>query len=158
MLRNIFRSDLEQLLSIERLVQALPWTEHSFNLCFQAGCFGWVIEIDKKIIGFIIISSRQQECHILNLCIDIPYQHQGFGKKLLEQALSEAEKQGLHLVYLEVRRSNAKAIALYKKEGFQVVGERKGYYPAEEGHEDALVLAKWLTPLKVSKHKTVLFE
>lgn len=99
------------------------------------------MEIDKKIIGFIIISLTIEECHILNLCVDREFQHQGWGRKLLEHALNHARKHGIGIAYLEVRRSNSRAISLYKKMKFHLVGERKGYYPTVAGNEDALIFA-----------------
>lgn len=145
MLRNLTKSDINQILAIEESVHISPWTEETFNTCFESGYIGWVIEIHSKIIGFIIVSMRMAECHILNICIAFPYQHKGYGRKLLEYALENAQKNGITMAYLEVRRSNAKAINLYKKLQFDLVGERKNYYPAYEGSEDALIFAKDLS-------------
>ena len=50
-------------------------------------------------------------------------------------------------VFLEVRPSNLHAIALYQSLGFVEVGRRRGYYQAEVGREDALVL-KLSLPVK----------
>ena len=144
MQRKLFKSDLAQLLAIEQAVHVTPWTEETFKTCFQAGYVGWVIEVDKKIIGFVIISLAE-ECHVLNLCVARQYQHQGWGRKLLEIALTQAKQQGVHIAYLEVRDSNSHAISLYRSMGFQVVGGRKNYYATVAGHEDALVFAKTLT-------------
>lgn len=144
MLRPLYKSDLPQLLVIENAVQIAPWTEETFKSCTQNHCVGWVIEIDKHVIGFIIIAMSTEECHILNLCVEHVSQRQGWGKKLLEHALSYAKEKRISIVYLEVRQTNTRAIDLYTKMGFQVVGERKGYYPTVSGREDALVLARVL--------------
>jgi peptide chain release factor 2 len=119
MLRALFRSDLLQLLSIEESAHAVPWNEGTFKTCFQAGYGGWVVEQGKEIVGFIIVSMRMEECHILNLCVSRDYQHQGFGRQLLACALNHAKQnhakqQGIGIVYLEVRRSNTRAISLYR--------------------------------------------
>lgn len=128
MQRKLFKSDLAQLLAIEQAVHVTPWTEETFKTCFQAGYVGWVIEVDKKIIGFVIISLAE-ECHVLNLCVARQYQHQGWGRKLLEIALTQAKQQGVHIAYLEVRDSNSHAISLYRSMGFQVVGGAKTITP-----------------------------
>jgi ribosomal-protein-alanine N-acetyltransferase len=47
-------------------------------------------------------------------------------------------------LWLEVRESNKSAIALYQNNGFDVAGTRKGYYPAENGREDALLMGSML--------------
>jgi len=144
MLRTLFQSDLDQLLVIEKIVHVTPWVEATFKACFQSGYIGWVVEINKKIIGFIIISQTIEECHVLNVGVLHEYQHQGFGRKLLEHALSHAKQHGIGMAYLEVRRSNSRAISLYKQMQFHQVGERKGYYPTVSGNEDALIFAKSL--------------
>jgi [ribosomal protein S18]-alanine N-acetyltransferase len=144
MLRTLFKTDLEQALAIENSVHVVPWTADTFKMCFESGYFGWVIELDKEIMGFIIVSLRAEECHILNLCVARDYQHQGWGRQLLDYALKHARHQGIGIAYLEVRRSNTRAISLYKKMKFHLIGVRKDYYPAVSGNEDALIFAKSL--------------
>jgi len=141
MIRPLFQADIHQLLRIENAVHVAPWTEETFRACFKAGYIGWVIEIDKNIIGFIIISLAMDECHVLNICVARLFQHQGWGKKLLACALNHASQQGKRTAYLEVRRSNTRAISLYQKMNFHLIGERKGYYKTVSGEEDALIYA-----------------
>jgi ribosomal-protein-alanine N-acetyltransferase len=100
-----------------------------------------VVEIDNNIIGFIIISMSADECHVLNICVARSFQHQGFGKKMLEFVLNHASQRGMGIAYLEVRRSNTRAISLYQKMKFHLIGERKGYYATVAGEEDALIFA-----------------
>lgn len=144
MMRTLHKADLQQILAIEKSVHEVPWTEDTFQTCFQSAFIGWVIEIDKRIIGFLILSLRPEDCHVLNICIAHEYQHKGYGKQLLEQALKYAKEKGAGIAYLEVRRSNSTAISLYRKLKFHLIGERKAYYPTLSGHEDALIFAKSL--------------
>lgn len=144
MLRTFYKSDIPAMLAIEQSSHVVPWNEDTFKTCVQEGYAGWVIEVENKPVGFIIISLRADECHILNVCVLREYQHQGYGRKLLEHALSHAKQQHVGIAYLEVRVSNSRAISLYKKMNFHLIGERKGYYPMETGNEDALIFAKGL--------------
>lgn len=144
MLRMLFKSDLSAIVAIEQSVHISPWTDETFLLCFKAGYLGWVIEKEGAIIGFIIASLKTDECHVLNLCVARDHQHQGYGRQLLTHALQEVKKAGAGIVYLEVRRSNSRAISLYRKMKFHLIGERKNYYPTLSGVEDALVFAKSL--------------
>lgn len=144
MLRTVFRSDLPQVLDLEEAVHVAPWTKETFEICFRSGYTGWVIESEKRIIGFIIISMQREECHILNIVVAKPHQHKGHGRKLLQHALQYAKHHGIGIAYLEVRRSNTRAITLYRNMQFSLVGERKGYYPIVGGTEDALIFAKSL--------------
>lgn len=142
MMRKLHKSDLPQLVIIEEASQSVPWSDEAFRHCFEAGYQGFALEQEKEMLGFIITSVNVGEAHILNLCIDRPYQRKGYGRQLLEFALAEAVKQGAMIAYLEVRKSNTRAIRLYQNMGFIQIGQRKDYYPVPTGREDALIFAK----------------
>lgn len=144
MLRKIFKSDLAELQVIENASHDTPWTNDVFKMCLQAGYLGWAIELDQHLIAFIVVSMQSQECHVLNLCVARAYRRQGWARQLLAHALDEAKRLGAGVAYLEVRRSNTRALALYEGMQFSRVGERKGYYQTVAGAEDALVLARHL--------------
>ena len=63
-----------------------------------------------------------------------------FGARLLRHAMSVARQAGAATLLLEVRPSNVKAVELYRHFGFAQIGVRRGYYPADGGREDALVM------------------
>lgn len=142
MLRLAQKSDLPSLLEIETLTQYSPWNAETFVRCWEAGYTNWVVERESNVVGFIVVSFQAGEGHILNLGVHPLFQRQGLGAQLLNHALSSAKMMSLNMAFLEVRRGNTKAIALYEKMGFIQVGERKGYYPALSGREDALIFAK----------------
>lgn len=144
MLRQILEQDLQELIRIESACQIVPWSDEVFKKCLEAGSTGWVMELEGRIIGFILILYQIDEVHILNFCVHPDHQHQGWGKQLLTHMLQNITNQSAKLVYLEVRRSNQRAIALYEKVGFSKIGERKDYYMSLEQREDALVFAKHL--------------
>ena len=77
---------------------------------------------------------------ILRIGIKKEYQGRGFGKKLLKELLEILKEKGIKAVFLEVRENNAPAIRLYEKNGFRVLGKRRGYYSGE----DALIMEKIL--------------
>jgi ribosomal-protein-alanine N-acetyltransferase len=140
-LRTLFSSDLPHLVLIEQNASVVPWATDVFKACFDAGYTGWVYEMDSRIIGFVIVSMNMEECHIMNLCVAREYQHQGYGFKLLNYALIHAKTHGIALAFLEVRQSNMRAIKLYQKMKFQLIGERKDYYPTLSGRENAHIFA-----------------
>lgn len=145
-IRPLAEKDLSSLLRIESATQISPWSEGVFIRCLQIGSVGWVAEVANQMVGFIIVLIQHTEAHILNLCVDPPYQNQKIGQTLLAKALAEAVTQNVALAYLEVRISNRKAIHIYKKMGFSFIQERKNYYTREDeiGRENALVLVKHL--------------
>ncbi len=142
LLRQITEDDFPQLLTIEEDTQPVPWTLAAFMRCWEAGYPGWVLEHDKRILGFALISVGAGECHILNICITPDFQHQGLGRNLMIYCMQWAMQKGAQVVYLEVRRSNANAIRLYRNMNFKLIGERKNYYPMAKGAEDALIFAR----------------
>ena len=73
------------------------------------------------------------------------FRSHGYGERLLDDMLFRARTSSVREIFLEVRPSNANALALYKKKGFYQVANRPAYYQAQEGREDAAVLAKKLT-------------
>lgn len=141
MFRKMVKADLPQLIAIEQSVQGAPWNEETFKTCFELAYEGWVAEHDNRIAGYIVVSLQADECHILNLCVAREYQRQGLGRKLLEFGLDQAKNRQMGIAYLEVRRSNSRAIALYRNMKFLMIGERKNYYQTVSGPEDALIFA-----------------
>jgi len=80
------------------------------------------------------------EAHLLNLSIAKAYQKQGLGRLLLEHMITIAKKHHAANMFLEVRPSNISAIALYENIGFNEMAIRRGYYPAHNGREDAVLM------------------
>ena len=136
--------DLPVILDIENRSYPFPWTEGIFHDCLRFGYSSWVLEIDRCIVGYGIMSLAVQECHILNICVDPEYQGQGIGRKLLGQLLTIARARKADTAFLEVRPTNINALSLYFSEGFNEIGTRRNYYPALFGREDAVILAKSL--------------
>tara|TARA_B100001996_G_scaffold358994_1_gene323927 strand:- start:232 stop:678 length:447 start_codon:yes stop_codon:yes gene_type:complete len=85
-----------------------------------------VLEINKKIIGYIFQRIIFDDNHIINLAIDIPYQHKGYGRLLLMNIL-EKDKNDTN-VFLEVKEANLPAIKLYIDLGFEEVDRKDRYY------------------------------
>jgi ribosomal-protein-alanine N-acetyltransferase len=141
-LRAFKKSDLPAVMPIEQAAHISPWARETFETCFRSGCKGWLIENDGEVVAFVVVSLHADECHVLNLCVRLQHQRQGLGKELLAHALQYAKSIGIAIAYLEVRRSNTRAISLYRQYDFQLIGERKDYYSTVNGNEDALIFAK----------------
>ena len=140
-IRKMRQSDLASVLAIENANYQFPWSEGVFKDCFKANYSCWVCAEDEKILGFGIASIAVGEAHILNINIDPAEQNQGIGRKMLKNLIAVARDHKVETVFLEVRPTNLPAIALYNSMGFNEIGIRKGYYPAENGREDALMMA-----------------
>lgn len=141
-LRAMNVDDVVDVMDIEYKSYDHPWTHGIFEDCLRVGYCSWVMELDGEIIGYGVMSIAAGEAHVLNICIDPDYQGRGLGRKILARLLSLAKDHNVDTVFLEVRISNQVAQMLYESEGFNEIGQRRGYYPAFEGREDALVYAK----------------
>ncbi|AEM49878.1 ribosomal protein S18-alanine N-acetyltransferase [Stenotrophomonas maltophilia] len=140
-LRALRESDLNAVMAIELRGYPFPWTRGIFIDCLRAGYPGLAMERDGLLIGYGVLSIAADEAHVLNICIDPLAQSRGLGRQLLRALVQLAADRGAQRVFLEVRPSNAPALALYHSEGFNEIGRRPRYYPAAQGREDAVVMA-----------------
>jgi len=136
--------DLPKVLAIEARAYEFPWTEPIFKDCLKAGYSMWVLDGTAAIVGYGVLSSAAGEAHILNLCVDPRFQGTGMGRRLLNRLIDLARWHQAERVFLEVRPTNTRAIALYHRAGFCEMGHRPNYYPRRGGREDAVVMAKEL--------------
>ena len=139
--RPMTAEDVAAVVNIEKLVYPFPWTEGIFRDCIRVGYGCWVAIKGDTVVGYAIMSVAVGECHILNLAIRPEFQSQGLGRFFMEHLLSVAKESNVDMVFLEVRPSNLAALGLYHSLGFNQFGTRKGYYPATNGREDAVVMA-----------------
>jgi len=140
-IRPLTLADLDAVMEIESRAYDFPWTQGIFRDCLRVGYCCWCCENDGIIQGYGVMSAAAGESHILNLTVRPELQRQGIGSMLLKHFLHLARRHGADTLMLEVRPSNRKAISLYEKLGFNEIGVRRNYYPAEDGREDALLLA-----------------
>jgi ribosomal-protein-alanine N-acetyltransferase len=146
-LRPMREDDLDGVMRIEERAYPFPWTRGIFRDCLQAGHAMWVLESDDALAGYGVLNIAAGEAHVLNLCIAPEAEGRGHGRRMLRALLRVARGGGAMRVFLEVRPSNPRAIALYHDEGFNEIGRRPRYYPApNHGREDAIVMALELLP------------
>jgi ribosomal-protein-alanine N-acetyltransferase len=141
-LRAMRDTDLPRIMRIERASYTHPWTEGVFRDCLRVGYICRVLEDVRLIKAYGLMSVGAGECHMLNICVGPPYQHQGFGRAVVEHLLEIAAQLEIKTALLEVRVSNRIAYDLYLKLGFNEIGTRTSYYPALKGREDAIILAR----------------
>ena len=133
-------SDLDEVIAIERAVYSHPWTRGNFVDSLNAGYCCRTYRIGGELVGYFILIVAVGEAHLLNLSVAAARQRQGAGSLLLGEAMRLAREKNAQHLFLEVRPSNAAGLALYSAFGFRRIAERRGYYPAHDGRENALVL------------------
>ncbi|HUL12416.1 MAG TPA: ribosomal protein S18-alanine N-acetyltransferase [Methylococcaceae bacterium] len=142
--RPMRKADLKAVIEIEASAYEFPWEPATFRDCLKVGYCCWVGEKAGRVRAYGILTVGAGESHILNVCIAPEVQGQGYGRLLMEKLMAVAKAHRAEMMLLEVRPSNSKAMKLYFDLGFNQIGTRKGYYPARNGREDALVLARML--------------
>jgi ribosomal-protein-alanine acetyltransferase len=129
------------VLIIELQVHAHPWTRGNFSDALGSAYVCKVAELGGKLMGYAVLMQGVDDAELLDLGIAAPLQRQGWGRKLLQEMLILAQELGRQRVVLEVRVSNAAAIALYRSLKFIEIGLRRDYYPVENGgREDAILM------------------
>jgi len=133
-------NDLADILSIEKKVFKHPWSKEqlSWELNSQPAAENYVMIARGNMIGYLFSHVVDDDVQILNIAIDIPFQHKGYGEQLLSYFLDQFNTDSS--IHLEVRKSNFPAINLYLKFGFHETGTRKGYY--SDG-EDAIIMQRY---------------
>lgn len=133
-------ADLDAVMAIEPTIYPYPWTRGNFSDSLNAGYSCWIYEEGRTMIGYAVMMLVLDEAHLLNLSIAAPYQGRGLGRELLIHLMYMARDHGALNIFLEVRPSNTAAVRLYENVGFNEMAVRRGYYPAKDGREDAILM------------------
>lgn len=151
LLRPMRVADLDAVVAVEVLCYSHPWTRGNFIDSLAAG-YGAELMLHPHdgLVGYFVALAGAGELHLLNITVAPAFQGQGHGRRLLQAVRSRAQAQGLASLWLEVRRSNQRAQALYRRFGFAEVGLRRGYYPAAGGREDAVVMRLDVEPTETA--------
>ena len=143
-IRKMKDTDIAAVSRIEKLTHIQPWSENVLTDCYHSDYLCLVAEendYQKELKGYIILSQVLDEAHLLNLCVSLKYQGYGLGRELTARGIKEVVKRGARKMFLEVRRSNMRAIRLYESFGFSEIGIRTNYYQGSSLREDAVVMA-----------------
>ncbi len=153
--RLMTEADIPAVVAMERLACQLPvhaWTEDNYRSSIRAGY--WMrVRQDRhsgRIVGVCVAMDGIDELHLLNIAVDVDFRGQGLARDLLALLYARCRARRAPCLWLEVRPSNERARALYLREGFADIGRRKGYYPAPEGREDAIVMRRLIDPIDMS--------
>jgi [ribosomal protein S18]-alanine N-acetyltransferase len=139
-LRPMQMEDLDAVMAIEPTLYSHPWTRGNFSDSLTSGYSAWVLLQHDTMIGYALMMMVLDEAHLLNISVAKSHQKQGLGRYLLEHMLEMAKRHQAANMFLEVRTSNTTAINLYEHMGFCEMAVRKGYYPAHQGREDAILM------------------
>lgn len=131
---------LDEILAIEQACHSHPWSKALLASCLTERYFSEFASVSTHMIGFYIADYIAGEVTLMDICIAPACQGKGYGKKLLDRFILQAKQKQAEQIFLEVRASNIAAQKLYLSAGFSQIAQRKGYYPTEDGHEDAIIM------------------
>ena len=140
-IRRLIYADLPHVIAIERRSFPTPWSLAMFvlELSKPSGICLAALR-DGRVVGYLICSRYDTVWHVMNVAVDDRLRREGIASTLLGHLFERADTAGEQYT-LEVRTSNAPAIALYERFGFTSAGVRPGYY--HDNKEDALIM--WRT-------------
>jgi len=143
--RPMDRSDLEQVLAIDRQSFSMPWpaSAYEYELFENPASLLWVAEEHqaedrRQVVGMVVVWLIVDEAHIATIAVHPDFRGRGISKGLMVTALKEIIQRGFKTATLEVRANNLIAQGLYRGFGFRTVGVRPHYY--RDNHEDALIM------------------
>lgn len=131
---------LDDVWRIEQAAHAFPWAESLIRKEPNRIAVNLALELNGKVAGYCFGQLVAGEATLLNIAVDPACQGKGYGKQLLEGFIDEMASRDAEEIWLEVRASNTRAFQLYEALGFNEINRREGYYPAENGREDALIM------------------
>lgn len=140
-IRRLIYADLPHVIAIERRSFPTPWSLAMFVLELSKASGMCLAALDgDDVVGYCVCSRYDTVWHVMNVAVAPERRREGVAAALLRRLFEDADKPGEQYT-LEVRPSNAGAIALYESFGFKRAGLRKGYY--HDNKEDALIM--WRT-------------
>jgi [ribosomal protein S18]-alanine N-acetyltransferase len=133
-LRPIQLHELDQLMAIETAAYPYPWSRGNFIDSIVAGyrvCKR--VDVQGRWLGYFVAMAGVGETHLLNLTV---------ARAMLDELVRWSAGLAASRLWLEVRESNGRAQALYRRYGFRETALRRGYYPAGPGgRENAIVMS-----------------
>jgi len=164
-------ADLDAVLALEQRAHSFPWTRGNLQDCLAAGYLAWVLEaapaqtcaqsVAHRVadapavpatpgagpcLAYYIAMPGVEEMHLLNITVAPEHQGQGLAQRLLAHLAGLCRAAQAQTLWLEVRQSNARALRLYQRWGFEAVGLRKNYYPAAQGQREHALVMRWPVP------------
>ena len=143
-IRLMKQDDVPQIAYLEKQCFSDPWSENSIASELDNRLSCWLVaEEQGRVAGYVGSQSVLDMADMMNIAVAPDFRRQGIAEQLIFALIERLKDKGIIALLLEVRVSNAPAIALYEKLGFEQVGRRPRYY--HNPREDALILRKELT-------------
>jgi ribosomal-protein-alanine N-acetyltransferase len=145
-------ADLGAVLAIENAAYEFPWTRGNFIDALAAGNHAQGLrDAAGTLCAYCVAMAGVQEMHLLNLTVAPSYQHRGLARLMLDALVAASGAADARWLWLEVRESNQRAQAVYRRYGFEPIGMRRGYYPAAGGQREDAIVMRLACPMAAPK-------
>ncbi len=140
-------TQLDAVLAIEVAAYPFPWTRGNFIDSLAAGYAARVLYgAQGEMLGYFVAMEGVEEMHLLNITVKPALQGRGHALFMLDELRALCRARRAQQLWLEVRESNVRARAIYRRYGFSEISQRRAYYPAARsthagGREDAWVMS-----------------
>ena len=138
LIRRMTLEDIPAVVEIEKACFSLPWREKSCEDSLSREDTVFLVCSDEGVTGYMGLYLSFDEASVTNVAVSPEFRKKGYGEALVTAAKEFAKEAGVESIFLEVRQSNAPALSLYKKLGFEELGIRKKFY--EHPVEDAIIM------------------
>ena len=129
----VLAEELEQLLLA--VYEVSPWTAGQVEEVLRSDVNSCALAADEnQLVGFLVWQETDFEAEVLQIAVLPSYQGQGIASALFAKLPVDKE------IFLEVRKSNQRSQAFYKKEKMAIIAERKAYY--HDPVEDAIIMKR----------------
>jgi len=137
--REMRAEDASEVAAIEKSIFSQPWSAQGFlDAMAMEDNIILLAEHEEEVVGYVCMYVSFDEGEITNVAVSESHRGQGYAEAILTSIMDRARAKGVANIFLEVRKSNAPAIGLYKKLCFEEIGIRKNFYDFPK--EDAIVM------------------
>ncbi len=145
--RRMREEDLPAVRAIEIMSFSNPWSDSTFRGEVQNTSVSFPLVVVRRpgeeVVAYIVFWQIRDDVQVNNVAVHPECRGLGLGEAVMRFAIAKVRAAGAGFMTLEVRKSNVPAVSLYRKLGFEVLGDRKNYYtkPDEDAYVMGLVLS-----------------
>lgn len=138
----LIKSDIKDIVEIERLSYSTPWTAEDFSHCLNRHNFvGVVAEINHRVVGFLICEMHKKTIRLVNLAVHPKFKRKGVASQLVDDMVQKLSSGRYERIMAEIRETNLPAQLFFRSKNFRAYSIEKGLF--EDTGEDGYIFEYW---------------
>ena len=143
--KKLTLNEIDAVTELESKTSENHWTKQQLSESISnPNNLSQILIVKSKIVGYIIAMPSVDSADILNLAVHKDFKRKGYGSSLIDHLSMNLKKRDIKTLFLEVRKGNFEAIALYLSLGFEEISIRKNYYTKNSNQlslkEDGIIM------------------